>query len=298
MQDSTPIADMKPPVETGVPDMKEPTPIEDLNKMLGITDTDNPSAPVETVVDTLIEEPQVIDTPIEVSTEVPTQVVDTPTTISYTQEQVNSMVEEQVNTRLADELKKFESINTFFEEYQKDPYSYIAKYSPHLFEKFNELDYVKSKLTEEYGDFKPDPSRVYELGTQDYSYVMRQNELINEAKSLKSQAQQTITGQQQSREQAESDYIATKAKELGMDIPTFNSNVWSKLNAMNNQSVLDTLVDAIILKEKLAEHKTNIKQQVDLTKVAPSPAIQSGTGRPTMDKEMAMLKSMFGSQFD
>lgn len=295
MQDSTP-QDMKPIVETGVPDTGTPTPIEDLNKALFGTEPTPPTPdiekPVDTVPEPIVEPTTTIDKPVETVTPEPVL------TTSYTQEQVDSMIEERVNTRLAEEVKRFESINTFFEEYQKDPYSYMAKYSPHLFEKFNEVDYVKSKLSEEFGDFKPDPARVYELGTQDYSYVMRQNELINEAKSLKSQAKQTITEQQQSQEQAESNYITTKAKELGMDINTFNSNVWNKLKTMNTQSVLDTLVDAIILKEKLAEHKTNIKQQVDLTKVAPSPATQSGTGRPTVDKEMALLKSMFGSQFD
>lgn len=296
MQDSTP-QDMKPIVETGVPDTVAPTPTEELNKVLFGVEEPTPIIPteeklVETVVEPTIQPEVPLDKPAEVSTPEPVS------TVSYTQEQVNSMIEEQVNTRLAEEVKRFESINTFFEEYQKDPYSYMAKYTPHLFEKFNELDYVKSKLSEEFGDFKPDPSRVYELGTQDYNFVMRQNELINEAKSLKSQAQSTITEQQQSQEQAESNYVTTKAKELGMDISTFNSNVWNKLKTMNTQSVLDTLVDAIILKEKLAEHKTNIKQQVDLTKVAPSPATQSGTGRPTEDKEMTLLKSMFGSQFD
>lgn len=210
---------------------------------------------------------------------------------TYTEEELNDIL----NSKLTEEVQKFQHINTFFEEYQKDPYNYMAKHSPHLFEKFDEIQYVKDKLAEEFGEFTPDPQRVYQIGTTDYTFRVRQDQLLFEAQSLKSQAQSNLESRQAAVIQDEQNYKAAKAKALGLDLSTFESKVWNLLKGMDNQKVLDTLVDAVIYRQKLEEKDANIKQQIDLTKAAPSPVNLAGTGRPQeRDKDMDLLIKMFG----
>lgn len=217
------------------------------------------------------------------------------TPVTYTQEQVDSLLAE----RLAEEVQKFQHINTFFEEYQKDPYSYMAKHSPHLFEKFDEIQYVKEKLTNEFGEFTPDPNRVYQIGTTDYAFRIRQDQLLQEAQSLKNQAYTTVQSQQEAQIQEENSYKAAKAQELGMDVTAFESKIWNQLKSMDKVKALDAVIDGIIYKQKLDEKSANIRAQIDLSKAPPSPSNVTGTGR-TMegDKELAMIKRMFADGFE
>lgn len=220
-----------------------------------------------------------------------------PASIAVSQEEIDRLVNERVENRLVEEVKKYEAMNTFFDEYNKDPYAFMSKHSPHLFEKFNAIDYVQEKLNAEFGEFTPDPQKAFVLGTKDYQFRVRQDQLVNEANNLQTQAKQTINDQQNQQVVAEQTFKATKAKTLGMSESDFDTKIWSKIKAMDNSNVLDALVDAIIYKDKLAEKNLNIKTVVDLTNVVPSPT-DVPAGNPGEDKQLSKLKTMFGFDKD
>lgn len=239
------------------------------------------------------------DEPISVPVDTPPEppAVPTPPPTPLTQEQIDALVNERVESRLVEEVKKYEAMNTFFDEYNKDPYAFMSKHSPHLFEKFNAIDYVQEKLNAEFGEFTPDPQKAFVLGTKDYQFRVRQDQLVNEANNLQTQAKQTINDQQNQQVVAEQTFKATKAKTLGMSESDFDTKIWSKIKAMDNSNVLDALVDAIIYKDKLAEKNLNIRTVVDLTNVVPSPT-NVPAGNPGEDKQLSKLKTMFGFDKD
>jgi len=298
-----PVAVNTPPPDEGVINTKPDSTDEDLMKFFGTGAegfVEKDAGGMKVVMSEPVKPDQSAETP-PAQPETTPPASETPATPAetapqvYTQEQVNAMLDE----RLAQEVKKFEHINTFFEEYNKDPYGFMSKNAPHLFEKFNEQDYVTAKLAEEFGEFTPDPSRTFVMGTTDYNYRVRLDQLVQEAAGLKDQARNTLAQQEADMAQAETNYKTAKAQALGMDMSSFDSNVWSKIKAMNNDSVLDALVDSVIYKDKLAETSAAMRQQIDLTKGVPSPANVSGTGKPAEgDKDLALLKAMFGDEFD
>lgn len=304
-----------PPQDEGVENTKPASPDEELYKFFGREAEEyidenviEKNKEVNNEIDEEINETNNVNTSNDTSTEQKTELPfpevgevinkeTSPTPSSsplYTEEDLNEIV----SKRVAEEVQKFSNINTFFEEYQKDPYAYMAKYSPQLFNKFDEIQYVKDKLHDEFGEFTIDPQRAYEIGTTDYQYRIRQDALLQEAQRLKNEATQNIQNQETEVNQLETEFKTSKAKALGLDVPTFETRIWNKLKSMDNQTVLDTLVDALIYKEKLEESNKNLKAQLDLTKSAPSPTNLSGTGSPAEDKTMQLIKRMFKDEFD
>lgn len=239
------------------------------------------------------------DEPISVPVDTPPEppAVPTPPPTPLTQEQIDALVNERVESRLVEEVKKYEAMNTFFDEFNKDPYAFMSKHSPHLFEKFDVQSYVTDKMNAEFGEFVPDPNKVFQIGTQDYNYRVRLDQLVQEANGLQSQAKQTITDQQNQQVAAEQAFKATKAKSLGMSETDFDTKIWSKVKAMDNSNVLDMIVDAVIYKEKLAEKDMNTKTVIDLTKNVPSPT-NVPSGSPMEDKQLSAIKTMFGFDKD
>lgn len=299
-----------PPLDEGVPDTKNPTDDAMFLKLFGkeaepfvdeevvkqvagmnVTMTD-PIKPSDNPLEHKAETPE---TPI--NTETPATPVSTEAPVAPT---ITPDIQNIIDERVAEEVQKFQHINTFFEEYQKDPYKFMATHSPHLFKNFNEVEYVQSKMAEEFGDFTPDPARALQIGTTDYNYVKRQSALEAEALSLKNTAESTLTAEQSAIEQSEQSYKAAKAQALGLDMNTFESRIWAKLKSMSPENVLDLIVDAVIYEGKLKEKDLNIKQQIDLTKGVPSPSNLAGTGRPVNveDKDGQLLRKMFGDEFD
>jgi hypothetical protein len=245
------------------------------------TDTPKSDIPPEPVVETPVVQPTGTPAP------------STPSILTYTQEQIDELV----NNRVTEEVKKFESINTFFDEFQKNPYEFMAKNSPHLFEKFDANAYVLDKIKTEFGEFEPDPKQALMFGTRDYQYAQRVNELVGEARTLQSNAKQTIEDTKNSELQAEQSYRTTKALSLGMDISDFDSKIWNKVKEMGSQNVLDALVDSVIYKDKLEVKNKNLKEVVDLTKGVPSP-VTVGGGNVTGDKDTKFINNLFGFDKD
>ena len=294
------VNEMKEPDETGVRDTVPAASPDELSHFFGkeaetVINTGGVEATLESpaievletktpIEEKIYEEPK-IEAPVVTGQEnIPT---DVPTV--FDEAEVNRRVQEQV----AVEVQKFKHIDTFFEEYQKDPYAFMAKNSPHLFEKFNEQDFIQNKLNEEFGEFRPDPNKVWEYGTPDFQFRERVQELTSQARNYKIEAQSTISNQQNEQTQNEQSFKANKAKELGMDSTTFETKVWNKLKGMDSVSALSALVDAVLINEKLNEKDRNIKEQINLTKGAPSPTAVTSTGVPAEDAVSKVLKKMF-----
>lgn len=282
-----------------------PTPIteEGLNDILGAgTYTDS------TIVAENIAGTEPINTPVPVTPTTPVeptqpiiptepiQPTGTPAPIqpqtTFTQADIDRIVAE----REIEIGKKYEALNAFMEEWKANPYGVMSKSAPHLFQQFDEIGYVNSKLQAEFGEFTPDPAKVYLVGTEDWKYVQRQNALLTEAQDLKNNVVNTVTQNQTQVQESLEQYKTTKAQSLGMTPDAFNSLVWNKVEAMKDNEVLDVIVNSLIAINKLGEVKDNLNRATDISTIPPSPTSVAGAGTPVADTEIATITELFGTK--
>lgn len=215
------------------------------------------------------------------------------TVASYTEEQLR----EAVANAVLESEQKWENIRTSFEEFQKDPYRFYAKYSPHIIEKFDDAGWVQSKLTEEFGDdFVFDQSQMQVYGTPSNKYMRRQLELAQEAEGIRKAALETKNeSANQSVEQLNNYKKQVIDKHKITNEVEFDQTIWKEINSYSTVDVYDKLVELALLKQKLDTIKNNAGR-VPQNTFPSTPGVTQINGnvpRPALTDEDKSLMSIY-----
>ena len=185
-----------------------------------------------------------------------------------------------------------------FQEFEKDPNAFLTKHAPHIIIKqFDQNAFVKAGLEKDFGaDFNFDYTKAYEVGSSDYNYRLRQDELVQEARGLSQGAQNTIL--EQETQAKEVYHVATEAArvKLGVDENTWNTQVLSVINNAKQDEIIELIARSVLSKNNNIEYKANLEKAAAISnQVTPASVISQGTqNHPAGNTDKDKMGSVFG----
>lgn len=196
-------------------------------------------------------------------------------------------------------IQELEDSMIAIKEYEKDPIGFVTKNLPgFVLQHFQPDNYVESKIKEKYGeDFVYNEREAYTPRTPTYEYRKDVQRWENEAENTTNSAQSTISTQQQQADNLLQEKKVAVMSKYGMDEVTFNSKIWSPLNAMNPVDRLELLADAIMSKAGVKQMQTNIAEGTKVASNAPPSlsSLNSASGGETLDQNTKNLMRLFGA---
>jgi len=207
-------------------------------------------------------------------------------------------VEELIASAVAEERQRWENIQTSLDEYQKDPYAFYAKHSPHILQNFDIDSYVNTELEKEFGsDFVVDPAQIGRFGTLSNKYLRRQQELAGQAEQYQREAVSKIAQQEESAVSQLSNYKAEVMKKFQIaDAAKFDQDIWNPINALTPAQVYDNLVELSLMKSRLDAIKSNIGKETPMKTFTNAPSIMEAQGGEVKiggDRDTKAMNSMF-----
>lgn len=164
------------------------------------------------------------------------------------------------------QLQTSQGAKEFLNSFHSDPdfrMAVIRKYHPDLIKPVNVGEFVKTKLTEEFKDFKYDPSQKDDIGSDHWAYSVRSQELLKEAmekkggKSLK--ALEDIETEQADKS-AKAKVKITADRKAAMkkfnwtveDVKNFENNFLKKLSYLDVATTYVNLFDGVDISQSPA----------------------------------------------
>lgn len=189
-----------------------------------------------------------------------TQQVQEQTTVPegyYTKEQLVEEVQKAVNQA----QEQWKSVAAVQEEFQKDPYAFYAKYSPHIMENFNAEAWIKDQLNKEFGEtFEFIPEQLSDPNSLSSKFLERRIELKAEAAQKVHESKATIEQQRAASAQAEQNFINSMVQKYKFpSVEDFNQNVWSKISSLSTEEYYERLVRYELMVSRLDQIKSGIK---------------------------------------
>jgi len=197
---------------------------------------------------------------VQIQPQTETQQVQEQTTIPegyYTKQQLD----EEVQRAVTQAQEQWKNISAVQEEFQKDPYAFYAKYSPHVMEKFNADAWIKDKLNEEFGEtFEFIPEQLSDPNSLSSKFLERRIELKAEAAQKIQDSKITIEQQKAASAQAEQNFINSMVQKYKFpSVEDFNQNVWSKISSLSTEEFYERLVRYELMVSRLDQIKSGIK---------------------------------------
>lgn len=201
-------------------------------------------------------------------------------------------------TTLRENAENYANRLEAFQEFEKDPNAFLVKYAPHIvIKQFDQNGFVKAGLDKDFGaDFNFDYTKAYQVGSADYNYRLRQDELVQEARKLSQGAQNTLLEQEaQAKEVYHTATEAARVK-LGVDENTWNTKVLSVINNAKQDEIIELIGRSILGENNSAEYKANLEKAAAISnQVTPSAVISQGAQQqPAGNSDKDKMGSVFG----
>lgn len=189
---------------------------------------------------------------------------------------------------------------TAIEEFQANPNEFLKKYaSDFVVKQFDTTGYVKNKLDKEFGsEFKFDISRAYEVGTADFNYRVRQDQLIAEANSIVSGAQNEIIESQNKAQQAYNEASEAARVKLGVDENTWKTKVLSVIETTPREGILELIGRSILIEKNTTEYKAGLQNASNVARQVTPISAMSGQGsqQQTQSTDRVKMGGIFGTK--
>lgn len=201
-------------------------------------------------------------------------------------------------TTLRENAETFANRLEAFQEFERDPNAFLTKHAPHIIIKqFDQNAFVKAGLDKEFGaEFNFDYTKAYEVGSADYNYRLKQDELVQEARKLSQGAQNTLL--EQEAQAKEVYHVATEAArvKLGVDENTWNTKVLSVINNAKQDEIIELIARSVLSKDNNIEYKANLEKAAAVSnQVTPTSVISQGTQQQAVtNTDKDKMGSVFG----
>lgn len=196
-------------------------------------------------------------------------------------------------------IQELEDSMVALKEYEKDPVGFVTRNLPgFVIQNFQPESYVESKIKEKYGeDFVYNEKEAYTPRTPTYEYRKDVTKWEQEAENTTNSAQSQIDTQAQEANRILQEKKVAVMTKYGMDEGTFNSKIWTPLNAMNPVDRLELLADAIMSKAGVKQMQQNIAEGTKVaTESVPSlSSLNSASGGAQVDQNTQNLMRLFGA---
>jgi hypothetical protein len=264
-----------------------------------------PPAPVEPAINPTETQPKVevpkdglfddILNPGEVQPTTPVEPQQVPQGDVYTKDQVDQMVQEAV-TQAQEQWKNVSAVQ---EEFQKDPYAFYAKYSPHIMENFNQEAWVKDQLDKEFGEtFEFVPEQLGDPNSLSSKFLERRIELRSEANQKVQESKATLEQQKAASAQAEQSFVKSMVDKYKFSsIEDFNQNVWSKISSLSTEEFYERLVRYELMVSRLDQIKSGIKAPTNRAYSVPGVTNLNGSpSQPGVNDDDKALGQFFSQE--
>lgn len=233
--------------------------------------------------------------PGEVQPTAPAEPQQVPQGDVYTKEQVDQMVQEAV-TQAQEQWKNVSAVQ---EEFQKDPYAFYAKYSPHIMENFNQEAWVKDQLDKEFGEtFEFVPEQLGDPNSLSSKFLERRIELRSEANQKVQESKATLEQQKAASIQAEQSFVKSMVDKYKFSsIEDFNQNVWSKISSLSTEEFYERLVRYELMVSRLDQIKSGIKAPTNRAYSVPGVTNLNGSpSQPGVNDDDKTLGQFFSQE--
>lgn len=279
-------AGIKPKVQEAV--VRPPDPVEPSAAVNPISAQPKPEAPKDGLFDDILN-------PNEVQPTAPVEPQQVPQGDVYTKEQVDQMVSEA----LTQAQEQWKNVSAVQEEFQKDPYAFYAKYSPHIMETFNQDAWIKDQLDKEFGEtFEFVPEQLSDSNSLSSKFLERRIALKSEAAQKVQDSKMAIEQQKATSAQAEQSFIKSMVDKYKFSsIEDFNQNVWSKISSLNTEEFYERLVRYELMVSRLDQIKSGIKAPTNRAYSVPGVTNLNGSpSQPGVNDDDKTLGQFFSQE--